>query len=55
MNLVRVWGFCTEDKHRLLIYEYLENGSLDKLLFASDPVKVLDWEKRGTPLGWGWL
>ncbi|CAA6664478.1 unnamed protein product [Spirodela intermedia] len=46
INLVRVWGFCAEGKNRLLVYEYLENGSLDKLLFASDAAKVLNWEKR---------
>ncbi|KAK1321019.1 putative receptor protein kinase ZmPK1 [Acorus calamus] len=33
MNLVRMYGFCSEDKHRLLVYEHLEKGSLDKLLF----------------------
>ncbi|KAL2932248.1 putative receptor protein kinase ZmPK1 [Bienertia sinuspersici] len=30
MNLARMWGFCSEAKHRLLVYEYVENGSLDK-------------------------
>ncbi|CAA6675520.1 unnamed protein product [Spirodela intermedia] len=49
-------GFCAEGKHRLLVYEYLENGSLDRLLFASDATKVLNWEKRyavavGTAMG----
>ncbi|KAK1286418.1 putative receptor protein kinase ZmPK1 [Acorus calamus] len=45
MNLVRMYGFCSEDKHRLLVYEYLEKGSLDKLLF--------NWSGTGdTLLGW---
>ncbi|CAA6664470.1 unnamed protein product [Spirodela intermedia] len=60
INLVRVLGFCAEGKHRLLVYEYLENGSLDRLLFASDATKVLNWEKRyavavGTAMGLAYL
>ncbi|PQM36751.1 hypothetical protein Pyn_30766 [Prunus yedoensis var. nudiflora] len=43
MNLVRTWGFCSEDKHRLLISEYVENGSLDKHLF---PPNFLGWKER---------
>ncbi|KAI5083491.1 hypothetical protein GOP47_0003234 [Adiantum capillus-veneris] len=35
MNLVRLCGFCTEGRHRLLVYEYMKNGSLDKYLFAA--------------------
>ncbi|KMS96613.1 hypothetical protein BVRB_8g201430 [Beta vulgaris subsp. vulgaris] len=35
MNLARIWGFCSEGKHRLLVYEYVENASLDKHLFLS--------------------
>lgn len=46
MNPVRVWGFYIEGKHRLLVYEYLVNGSLDKILFAFDAANVLDKEKR---------
>ncbi|KAL6138778.1 hypothetical protein ACLB2K_064057 [Fragaria x ananassa] len=43
MNLVRIWGFCSEDKHRLLVSEFIENGSLDKHLF---PPKFLGWQER---------
>ena len=34
VNLVQLRGFCAEGVHRLLVYEYLENGSLDKWLFC---------------------
>ncbi|TQE08255.1 hypothetical protein C1H46_006222 [Malus baccata] len=32
-HLVKLWGFCADNQHKLLVYEYLENGSLDKILF----------------------
>ena len=35
MNLVRMWGFCSEGSHKLLVYEHVENGSLNKHLFNS--------------------
>lgn len=28
MHLIDIWGYCAEGKHRLLVYEYLEHGSL---------------------------
>ncbi|KAG2688146.1 hypothetical protein I3760_09G080900 [Carya illinoinensis] len=45
-NLVRLLGFCLERKERLLVYEFVENTSLDHFLF--DPTKRghLDWERR---------
>ncbi|KAL8224311.1 hypothetical protein R6Q57_019786 [Mikania cordata] len=38
LNLVRLWGFCAEKGQRILVYEYVPNGSLDKFLFHSGRV-----------------
>ncbi|KAJ9566211.1 hypothetical protein OSB04_002177 [Centaurea solstitialis] len=45
-NLVRLLGFSIEGYERLLMYEFVENASLDHFLF--DPIKraTLDWETR---------
>ncbi|XP_022772896.1 putative receptor protein kinase ZmPK1 [Durio zibethinus] len=56
MNLIQVWGFCAEKKHRLLVYEYMENGSLAEKLSSNE----LDWQKRydialGTAKGLAYL
>ncbi|KAJ4794281.1 Serine/threonine-protein kinase [Rhynchospora pubera] len=48
MNLVRVCGFCSEGPHRILISEYVKNGSLDKILFEErqNSNNVLGWYER---------
>ncbi|KAI3785444.1 hypothetical protein L1987_44562 [Smallanthus sonchifolius] len=39
MNLIDIWGYCSERKHKLLVYEYMENGSLAQNLHFNK----LDW------------
>ncbi|PIA40958.1 hypothetical protein AQUCO_02300020v1 [Aquilegia coerulea] len=34
-NLIKLYGFCYEDNIKALIYEYMENGALDKVLFKN--------------------
>lgn len=42
-NLVQLYGFCHEANHRILVYEFMSNGSLDRLLFHGG---FLDWKLR---------
>ncbi|KAF6173312.1 hypothetical protein GIB67_027007 [Kingdonia uniflora] len=46
INLVRLTGFCAHKSHRLLIYEYMSNGSLDKWIFNKNMNFCLDWNIR---------
>lgn len=40
-NVVRLIGFCFEGSKRALVYEFMANGSLDKLIFS---------KQAGTPI-----
>jgi serine/threonine protein kinase len=48
LNLVRLIGFCSEGRHRLLVYEFMKNGSLDNFLFTTEEQsgRLLNWEQR---------
>uniref|UniRef100_A0A5B7B797 Protein kinase domain-containing protein n=1 Tax=Davidia involucrata TaxID=16924 RepID=A0A5B7B797_DAVIN len=43
INLVRLYGFCYDRLTSALVYEYMENGSLDKYLFSD--TQTIQWEK----------
>ncbi|KAL9320848.1 hypothetical protein ACSQ67_012687 [Phaseolus vulgaris] len=40
-NLVRLIGYCADDHHRILVYEFMANGSLENHLLGQFPVKGL--------------
>ncbi|CAN6480806.1 unnamed protein product [Victoria cruziana] len=60
-NLVRLLGYCVEGAHRMLVYEYVDNGNLDQWLHGDvGPVGPLTWDIRmnvilGTAKGLAYL
>ncbi|CAH9071428.1 unnamed protein product [Cuscuta epithymum] len=47
LNIVRLRGFCSEGNKKLLVYDYIPNGSLDSCLFGvEEGPKFLDWKSR---------
>lgn len=34
-NLVKLIGYCCENEHRVLVYEYMARGSVENNLFSS--------------------
>ncbi|KAH7300946.1 hypothetical protein KP509_23G005000 [Ceratopteris richardii] len=46
-NLVKLIGFCAEDRNRLLVYEYMIRGSLENHLFQNGRQgPAMPWETR---------
>lgn len=46
-NLVRLLGYCVEGIHRMLVYEYVNNGNLEQWIHgAMRQHGVLTWEAR---------
>ncbi|KAF8110589.1 hypothetical protein N665_0081s0022 [Sinapis alba] len=46
VNLVRLLGCCIHGYDRLLVYEYLENSSLNSYIFNQTRSPLLNWEHR---------
>ncbi|MCL7044299.1 hypothetical protein MKW94_001378 [Papaver nudicaule] len=44
-NLVKLVGYCSESKYRLLVYEYMPRGSLENHLFRKS-VQPIRWATR---------
>ncbi|KAL6145098.1 hypothetical protein ACLB2K_055786 [Fragaria x ananassa] len=45
INVLRLRGFCADSTRRLLVYDYVPNGSLQSVLFQKHPL-ILDWKAR---------
>lgn len=45
-NVVNLLGYCAHGAEKLLVYEYVINESLDKLLFKSKRNHELNWKRR---------
>ena len=46
-NIAELVGYCSEQGHSMLIYEYFRNGSLHEFLHVSDDYsKPLTWNTR---------
>ncbi|OIS98338.1 PREDICTED: probable serine/threonine-protein kinase Cx32, chloroplastic isoform X2 [Nicotiana attenuata] len=46
-NLVKLLGYCHEDKELLLVYEFMQKGSLENHLFRrSAAIEPLSWDLR---------
>ncbi|KAK1387742.1 Receptor-like cytoplasmic kinase 176 [Heracleum sosnowskyi] len=46
-NLLKLIGYCLEEEHRLLVYEFIPQGSLEKHIFGKDSYfQPLSWNLR---------
>ncbi|KAM7461608.1 hypothetical protein LguiA_029729 [Lonicera macranthoides] len=45
-NIVKLHGFCSHAQNSFLVYDYIERGSLVKILSKEEDARKLDWQKR---------
>ncbi|KAL4341171.1 hypothetical protein GQ457_08G020310 [Hibiscus cannabinus] len=46
VNVAKIVGFCVEGPRQALVYDFMPNGSLDKILFAKEKEIALSWQKK---------
>lgn len=51
-NIVKILGYCATGLDRVLIYEFIEKGSLDQWLYNTSSEEDLDPIELGLPLSW---
>ncbi|TYI96041.1 hypothetical protein E1A91_D01G041600v1 [Gossypium mustelinum] len=44
-NVAKLIGFCVEGSKQALVYDFMSNGSLDKLIFTEENKNTLGWKK----------
>ena len=44
--LVQLLGYCRRKRELLLVYDYMHNGSLDRILFGNTVKSKLHWSQR---------
>uniref|UniRef100_A0ACD5UH40 Uncharacterized protein n=1 Tax=Avena sativa TaxID=4498 RepID=A0ACD5UH40_AVESA len=45
-NLIRLLGWCVHHKERILVYDFMQNGSLDRYISDRTKGPLLCWSKR---------
>jgi hypothetical protein len=45
-NIVKLYGYCSHPLHSFLVYEFLEKGSVDKILKDDELATAFDWKMR---------
>ncbi|XVF18367.1 hypothetical protein REPUB_Repub11eG0015400 [Reevesia pubescens] len=45
VNVAKLVGFCSEGSKQALVYDFMPNGSLDRIIFAKENKITLSWQK----------
>ncbi|XVE52953.1 hypothetical protein DITRI_Ditri02bG0165600 [Diplodiscus trichospermus] len=45
VNVAKLIGFCVEGSKQALVYDFMVNGSLDKIIFSEENKNTLGWKK----------
>ncbi|XVF18363.1 hypothetical protein REPUB_Repub11eG0015000 [Reevesia pubescens] len=45
VNVAKLIGFCVEGSNRAIVYDFMPNGSLDRIIFGGQNKITLSWQK----------